>query len=158
MVKHLFKKGEQNWKLRKDFKQKGTTKAEHLKGYIAKHKAEITNDALISLAQSKVFKGMKKAKTLKDIKDLCLPIALKGIADKTDLLANGKRIDIFQYIANQNIANVSPPSTIKGRVVTEKSNNIYIPVRDTVPEEEKANVTVKEGETPPTPPTPPTSS
>ena len=42
----------------------------------------ITQEALIKLANKKVYQVLKKAKTLKDIKDIGLPVTIKGMVDK----------------------------------------------------------------------------
>lgn len=64
------------------------TKYEEVREVLAREKEKITQEALIELANSKVFQILKEAKTLKDIQAMGLPITLKGITDKKELSGN----------------------------------------------------------------------
>ena len=57
------------------------------------NKEKITQEALIELANNKVYKMLKKSKTLKDIQSMGLPITLKGMTDK-------KKIETDAWLAN----------------------------------------------------------
>lgn len=59
-------------------------KAEELRIYINKIKEEITQEALIALANKKVFAAIDKANTHFKIKDIALPVTLKGMTEKTE--------------------------------------------------------------------------
>lgn len=56
---------------------------EEIKNVIELHKEEITQEALIKLANSKVFKALNNCEKIEDIKGLGLPITLKGMTDKS---------------------------------------------------------------------------
>jgi len=59
----------------------------------------ITNDALIKLARSKVFKQLNQDLDFNQTKEMGLPVALKGITDKKDITSGGLKIsfdDIFK--------------------------------------------------------------
>ena len=51
-------------------------------------KDKVTQEALIELANSKVYKELQKAKGIKNVKDLGLPITLKGMTDKKEIKGN----------------------------------------------------------------------
>ncbi len=48
----------------------------------------ITQDALIALANSKVKKQLDKIENFKDVKEMALPITLKGITEKKELIGD----------------------------------------------------------------------
>ena len=131
----MFKKGEKAWQLRKKGGLAGK-RLENANKYIEKHKEELTIEVLTDLANSKVYKAMKKAKGFNEIKGICLPIALRGMQDKTELLNSGRRIDIFQFIAN-----VSPSPTRQGKEGNVVEKDLYVNEPDIkVNESNKANV------------------
>jgi hypothetical protein len=71
------------------------SRQEELKGAIEK----ITNEALIELAKNKVFKQLNQEIDFNQTKEMALPIALKDIANKTDLTSGGLKIS-FDKIFN----------------------------------------------------------
>lgn len=60
------------------------SKEEELKIATENIKEKVTQEALIELANSKVYKCLGEAKNLRDVKDLGLPITLKGMTDKQE--------------------------------------------------------------------------
>lgn len=52
----------------------------------------ITQDALIALANSKVKKQLDKIENFKDVKEMALPITLKGIVERKDITSLGESI------------------------------------------------------------------
>jgi len=58
------------------------TKIEELEIALELNKEKITQEALIELANNKVFNILKNAKSLKEIQAMGLPITLKGMTDK----------------------------------------------------------------------------
>lgn len=73
-----FQKGHQTNKGNHNVGRK--TKAE----VIAEASELITNEALIELAKSRVFAQIKANKTYNAVKDLALPVTLKGIKDRVE--------------------------------------------------------------------------
>ena len=60
---------------------------------------KITNEALIKLARRKVYGELIKDLTFAQIKDMGLPVALKGITEKSDVSVKGVKIN-FDSIFN----------------------------------------------------------
>ena len=52
----------------------------------------ITQDALIKLANSKVYKQLVKIQGFKDTKEMALPITIKGITERKDITSLGEKI------------------------------------------------------------------
>ena len=52
----------------------------------------ITQEALIALANSKVKKQLDKIENFKDVKEMALPITLKGIVERKDITSLGEKI------------------------------------------------------------------
>ncbi len=92
------------------------TKAEEVARTIELLKEEITNEALLKLARSKVFKQIVENEDRETAKDFALPVALRGITEKIDTKISGKiTIELSPDIAAKNNLNAtddSPPSTI----------------------------------------------
>jgi hypothetical protein len=61
------------------------TKVEEVKAALLYQGEKITQEALIALANSKVYKQMKESNERIDTKDIALPITLKGMTDKKEL-------------------------------------------------------------------------
>lgn len=59
-------------------------KADEIMQYIEKIKEEVTQDALIKLANSKVFEYLNGANSFRQVKELGLPITLKGMTEKIE--------------------------------------------------------------------------
>src|SRR3990167_2092318 len=76
-----------------------------IKEEIEAAKELITQDALIALANSKVYKQLMKIKEenlsgFRDTKEMALPITLKGIIERKDLTSGGKPIPLLKGIAD----------------------------------------------------------
>ena len=63
-------------------------KYEELQIALADAKETITQEALIELANSKVFTLLKECTTIEEVKALGLPITLKGITEKKEIKWN----------------------------------------------------------------------
>ena len=68
------------------------TKLEEIKNVLAEAKAIVTQEALIELANSKVYQFLQQAANIDEVKSLGLPITLKGMTDKLDLTSKGESI------------------------------------------------------------------
>ncbi len=60
----------------------------------------ITQEALIALANSKVYKQLVKIQGFKDTKEMALPITIKGIVERKDITSGGKPFPILGGITN----------------------------------------------------------
>jgi len=74
---------------------------------VAEAREMITQDALIKLANSKVYKQMIKIEGFKDTKEMALPITIKGMTDKKEL-SGDLTIQIAEAIAKKNDPNSQP--------------------------------------------------
>ena len=77
----------------------------------------ITQEALINLANSRVYKQMIKESGIDEYdylktKELSLPITLKGMIERKDLTSGGKPIPLLQGIVKENDSNNSSPKAI----------------------------------------------
>lgn len=61
------------------------TKVQEIQRAIKDIKEKVTQEALMELANQKVFAALKQCNTMKDIQALGLPISLKGITEKKEL-------------------------------------------------------------------------
>ena len=61
------------------------TKVEEVQAVLDSFKEEITQEALIKLANSKVYKFLNDATKHSEVKDLGLPITLKAMTDKKEI-------------------------------------------------------------------------
>jgi hypothetical protein len=64
---------------------------------------KVTQEALIELANNKVFKLLQTCETIEEVKALGLPITLKGITEKIDHTSKGESIinnDRIDNLAN----------------------------------------------------------
>ena len=61
------------------------TKAEEIQKVIKEIKEKVTQEALMELANQKVYAALKLCKNIRDIQALGLPISLKGITEKKEL-------------------------------------------------------------------------
>lgn len=91
-----------------------------IKEEIEAAKEAITQDALIALANSKVYKQLKKIKDgnlsgFKDTKEMALPITLKGMTEKKELTGD-LIVEISETIAKKRgiNTNVSSSNTRSG--------------------------------------------
>ena len=73
------------------------SRVKEIEGIVSKMKAQITNEALIELAKSRVYQQMVDNMDTANNKDFALPIALKGITEKQDITSNGKDITITSF-------------------------------------------------------------
>lgn len=89
------------------------TKREELKTALENLKEEITTEALIKLANNKVYKFLNQANEFQKVKDMGLPITLKGIAEKINV--NTKLELSFDSAFND-----TPPDTKKNSAVPGK--------------------------------------
>ena len=64
----------------------------------------ITQDALIKLANSKVYKQLVALQDFKDTKEMALPITLRGIVEKKEL-SGDLVVQIAESIAKKNDTN-----------------------------------------------------
>ena len=69
---------------------KGGRKAKKIEMELAKE--AITQDALIKLANSKVYKQLVALQDFKDTKEMALPITLRGIIERKDITSLGEKI------------------------------------------------------------------
>src|SRR3990167_8775844 len=84
---------------------KGGRKAKKIEMELAKEL--ITQEALISLANSKVYKQLKKIEeespeAFSKTKEIALPITLKGMIERKDLTSGGKPIPLLKGISDKN--------------------------------------------------------
>lgn len=61
-------------------------KAEELRIYIEKIKEQITNDALVELSRKTVYTAIKEYPSIITAKELALPIQLKSMTDKKEVI------------------------------------------------------------------------
>lgn len=102
----------ENFKGKKGRSGRKTTK-EELAGAIEL----ITQESLINLANSKVYKQLIKIKEgnlsgFKDTRDMALPITLKGMIERKDLTSGGKPIPLLQGIVKSDDSDNSTPKAI----------------------------------------------
>ncbi len=77
-----FQKGHQ---LSKGLKNSGRkTKLEEVREAIANVKEEITQEALIKLANSKVYQHLNNATKFSEVREMGLPITLRGIVERKE--------------------------------------------------------------------------
>jgi len=89
---------------------KGGRKAKKIEMELAKE--TITQDALIKLANSKVYKQLIALQDFKDTKEMALPITLKGMIEKIGGDSkNPIRIIIEKEIADKNANPQSKPNS-----------------------------------------------
>ena len=74
------------------------TKIEEVKVVLEEAKEKITQEALIALANNKVYQILQEANSLKDIQAMGLPITLKGMTDKKTIDGNIKISDILDKL------------------------------------------------------------
>lgn len=61
------------------------SKLEEVKNALAMHKEKVTQEALVELANNKVFEMLQQCKTIRDVQALGLPITLKGMKEVKDV-------------------------------------------------------------------------
>lgn len=61
------------------------TKVQEIQRAIKDIKEKVTQEALMELANQKVYAALRACKTIRDIQALGLPISLKGITEKKEL-------------------------------------------------------------------------
>lgn len=94
------------------------SKAEEVEGVAER----IRQDVLIDLANRAVYKRLKVIEATADkdlalgVKDIALPITLKGMVDRTDITSDGKSIGVVQLPIRKNESSLESDKKTAGSV------------------------------------------